>query len=349
MQTIPHASTSGSTGMPLEILYDQRKTRKRQATSIFLNELAGYRIGDRQISLRVWVNRIQMSFLKRTAINLIPWDTTNLDQAHLQALCETLVKKRVEAMVGYVSSLSLLSNFIRDRQVDCSRFRIKSITPISETMPAAMREQLAQQFSCHVCALYGAEEFGTIGVQLKGTEEYFIDTSEAVFEVLKLDEDVPAEDGEVGRLVITDLYNYAFPLIRYDNGDAVVRRTERLPGGRCRQYFTQIYGRKSDLIYGTDGKPRSPHFITNKMWGIEHITQWKFVQTDRMAYKFVLNADRSKIDEAYLCSMVRDGLGEGASISFEYVDEIPVLRSGKRKHVENLYCGDSRVAQGGDR
>ena len=38
-------------------------------------------------------------------------------------------------------------------------------------------------------------------------------------------------------------------------------------------------------------------------------------------------------------SLVRDGLGEGASISFEYVDELPVLRSGKRKYIENLYRG----------
>lgn len=331
--------TSGSTGTPLEILYDPRKMRKRQGTSIFLNTLADYQIGDRQLYFRIWVSRIQPTLLKKMAMNLIPWDTTTMDQSSLQEVCRVLAKKRVQSIAGYASSMASLSQFIKDEQIDCSQFKVWSITPVSEAMPPFIREQLAEQFSCPVCALYGAEEFGTVGVQKKDANTYYMDTSGMFFEVLKLDEDVPAKDGELGRLVVTDLYNYAFPLIRYDNGDAVVRRTERLPDSRCRQYFTQIYGRRSDIIYGTDGEPRSPHVITNRMWGVEHITQWKFVQTDRMAYKFVLNADRAKIDEGYICSLVRDGLGEGASISFEYVDELPVLRSGKRKYIENLYRG----------
>lgn len=331
--------TSGSTGTPLEILYDQRKSHKRQGSSIFLNALADYRIGDRQMYMRIWVERVQPSFIKKAAMNLIPWDTTNLDQASLHAVCDALEKRKVTSIAGYASSLAAVSQYIQKEHIDCSHFKVKSITPVSEALCPGMREQLAKQFSCPVCALYGSEEFGTVGVQRKDTDEYYVDSSGAYFEVLKLDEDVPAEDGELGRLVITDLYNYAFPLIRYDNGDTVIRRTEALSDGRYRQYFTQIYGRRSDLIYGTDGNPRSPFLITNKMWGIEHIAQWKFVQTGKTTYQFILNGDKAKIDEGYIQSLFQDDLGAGAMISFKYVDEIPVLRSGKRKYIENQFRG----------
>lgn len=37
-----------------------------------------------------------------------------------------------------------------------------------------------------------------------------------------MDSDEPAEPGELGRIVITDLFNYAFPILRYDNGDTAV-------------------------------------------------------------------------------------------------------------------------------
>lgn len=329
--------TSGSTGMPLEILYDQRKTRKRMATSIFLNSLADYEIGERQLFLRVWVSCVQPSFLRSQAMNLIPWDTSNLDADHLRAICGALARKRVRAITGYASSIETLSRYIQENGIDCSKFKVKSITTISEPLSESLRKQVQEQFSCTVCAVYGAEEFGTVAVQLKDSECYYADTSGMFFEVLKFDEDVPAAEGEPGRLVVTDLYNYAFPIIRYDNGDTVVLQTIHLPKGSYLQYFNQIYGRRSDLIYGTDGTLRSPYLITNNMWRIENVTQWKFVQTGKTTYKFILNGDQSKINEEHIRSLFLESLGKDAAISFEYVDEIPVMNSGKRKYIENQY------------
>ena len=132
-----------------------------------------------------------------------------------------------------------------------------------------------------------------------------------------------------------DLYNYAFLLIRYENGDVVERKTVKTNKVKYRQYFTQIYGRKIDLIYDTNGEPVSPHAISIKMWGIENISQWKFIQTGMKTYRFVING--KKADEAGIRSMMCEELGKDAEILFEYVDEIPVLSLGKRKYIENQY------------
>lgn len=328
-------STSGSTGTPLKVLYDQRKSRRRSATSIFLNTLADYKIGDRQAYLRVWINRVQKSFIQKMMMNLIPVDTANMNDVHLQEICNILKKKHVKAIAGYASSLNMLALYIRDHRVDCSGFRVKTITPTSEAMSPYIRNELKKQFNCTVSSVYGAEEFGTVGIQMKDSDEYYMDTSGFFYEVLKMEEDVPANDEEPGRLVITDLYNYAFPLIRYENGDIVVRKTVKTGADRYKQFFTQIYGRKTDLIYDTKGEPVSPHAISIKMWGIENISQWKFIQTGMKTYRFVINGKQA--DEAYIRSLVCEELGKDAEISFEYVDEIPVLNSGKRKYIENQY------------
>lgn len=327
--------TSGSTGTPLEILYDQRKSRRRNATSIFLNTLADYQIGDRQIFMRIWVNRVKKGFVEKKMLNLLPVDTTNLDDKHLGEICRLIERKHVKSIVGYASSLAMLSAFIKDNQIDCSTYKVKSITPISEAMPPKVRKQLQDQFQCTVSSVYGAEEFGTIGVQLKDSDDYYIDTSGVYLEVLKMEADIPAEDGELGRLVITDLYNYAFPLIRYENGDIVVRKTEKTGSREQKQYFTRIDGRRSDLLYAVNGEPVSPHLLTNKMWGIKNISQWKFIQTGEKTYRFIINGNQA--DEAHIRNLICEELGAEAEISFEYVDEIPVLSSGKRKYIENHY------------
>ncbi len=329
--------TSGSTGTPLEILYDPSKLKRRYGASIFLNTLANYQIGDRQVYLRIWVDRVKKSFLEQKMTNLIPWDTTNLDDGTLRELCETIRKRHVKQLAGYASSITQLSEFIERAEIDVSGYGVRSITPGSEMTLPYIRKQLEEQFGCAVNCIYGTEEFGTIGVQLTGRDEYYIDTTGVIPEVIKMDSDEPAEDGELGRLVITDLHNYGFPLIRYENGDTVVRRTEAMPGGRYKLYFTQIYGRKIDVVYDTKGEPLSPYLLVNKMWGIEHVTQWKFIQLDRDKYRFQINGDKDKIDEGYITGLFKDDLGEGAVISFEYVDEIPVLRSGKRRFIENRY------------
>lgn len=332
-------ATSGSTGMPLEILYDQRKGRKRYGTSIFLLTLADYNIGDKQAYARVWSESYKNGFLARKAKNLIQVETTYLDKEHLEEICNILAKEHVSALAGHANALAELSNFIRDYNIDCSKFKVKSITPGSEGMASEIRKELMKQFSCPVCQIYGAEEFGTIGIQMRDSDEYYIDTSGVFIEVFKLEEDIPAEDGELGRLVITDLYNYAFPIIRYENGDIVVSKKVELSNGKYKQYFTEIYGRKMDLIYATDGRPISPMLLGNKMQACVQrgITQWKFIQLGEKSYRFVIIKKSQTIDEQYIRELILDDIGRDAEISFQYVDEIPVLRSGKRKFVENQW------------
>ena len=52
-------------------------------------------------------------------------------------------------------------------------------------------------------------------------------------------------------------------------------------------------------------------------------------------YTLELNGDRDAIDEADVLRRIQPYFGEDAQIRIVYVDEIPVLNSGKRKYIEN--------------
>ena len=223
---------------------------------------------------------------------------------------------------------------LQENLIMMDRCVVKAIIPISETMPEPVRRTLEKQFNCPVRAWYSNEENGIMGLQNREDEGYHIDTETYYYEILKMDSDEPAEPGELGRIVITDLFNYAFPILRYDNGDtAVAVRKEK--NGRFKLYLSELYGRRSDLIYDCEGKAVTPYIITNNLWDIQGVKQYRFIQEDVRDYTIWLNGDPEAMDREEILRRIRPYLGEEARIKVESVDEIPVLASGKRKYIEN--------------
>lgn len=328
-------TTSGSTGTPLSMVQDKQKAVLNTADSIFLESLGGYHIGDRYAFIRVWVRNVRKSRLQLLAENNIMMDSSSLSDEAIGRMLDTIKKKHVRMITGYSSALGEISRFIDRSCVDTSGFGVRSILPISETMPDPVRKRLREQFRCPVQQTYSNEENGIMGIQSPKNRSYYINTESYYYEILKLDSDEPAEDGEVGRIVITDLTNYAFPILRYDNGDtAVARHIEH--DGRYHLYLDEIYGRRSDILYDTSGKPLTPYVITNNLWNVDGVGQYRFLQLSETKYELRLSGDPSKIDTEDILDRIRPYFGDGAEIGIRFVDEIPVLASGKRKYIENL-------------
>jgi len=325
--------TSGSTGTPFAVVQNRDKILRNTASALFINSLGGYRLGDRQAFLRVWVRACQKSPLRQRMENLFPVDTAGLDDENLARICAFLRKKRITSIVGYASSLAALAAYIRENRVDMAPCGVRSVIAISEHLPQPARRLLEEVFRCPVNSQYSNEENGIMAIQ-EGGEAYYVDSSSWHIELLKMDTDEPAADGELGRVVITDLYNYAMPMIRYDNGDtAVAEHRVDSRSGRYRLYFRELYGRRSDVVYDLAGNPVSPHAISIQMWGMQDVRQWKFVQRGAQDYCFYLNGGREADAEAL---RARFSPLFGANIAVEFVDEIPVLASGKRKYIECL-------------
>lgn len=327
--------TSGSTGTPLQVVQDPDKIAKDTADGIFFGAMAGYYIGMRMAFIRVWVNNVRKSKLRLYAENMIMAESADLSDDAIRRMLDEWTSKRVKVIVGYASALSEICKFIDRTGYDVSRMSVRSIIPISEAMPAGIRERLAELFDCPVQSWYSNEENGIMGIQPRDGDSYYIDTANYYYEILKLDSDEPAAPGELGRIVITDLNNRAMPMLRYDNGDlASYELTDY--GTRYRLVLKELYGRRSDIIYDTKGGALTPFVITNNLWDVEGVRQFQFIQTDVKNYTVRLNADKEKIDEADIMRRIGHYFGDDAVFTIEYVDEIPVLNSGKRKYIMNL-------------
>ncbi len=327
-------ATSGSTGTPLSMVQDRRKAKYNTADSIFLESRAGYHIGDRMAFIRVWVKNVRKGKLQLLAENSIMMDSSSLSDEAIQDMLDTLRTKKVKMITGYSSALTEISRYIEKNGIDTGDFSVHSIIPISETLSEGIRHQLEEQFHCPVQQTYSNEENGIMGIQMRYDRSYYINSESYFYEILKLDSDEPAKEGELGRIVITDLTNYAFPILRYDNGDTAVYRKEE-KDGRYRLFLTELYGRRSDILYDTKGNAVTPYVITNNLWDVEGVGQYQFIQTGLKTYELRLTGDREKMNVEGMLERIRPSFGDGADISVTFVDEIPVLASGKRKYIEN--------------
>lgn len=261
-------------------------------------------------------------------------DISNMGDESLEKICRDIEKKKIQVLVPYSSALTALTQYLKRTKRDISRWQVEMIYTMGEALPQETYDLAKELFGFTPVRTYGNNENGFIAVQLGEDPEYSIDMFNYYPEILKMDCDEPAEPGELGRIVITDLFNYAFPIIRYDNGDtAVAVRKEK--NGRFKLCLSVLYGRRSDLIYDCDGKAVTPYIITNNLWDIQGVKQYRFIQEDVQDYTIWLNGDPEKMDQEEILRRIRPYLGEEARIKIEMVDEIPVLASGKRKYIEN--------------
>ena len=331
--------TSGSTGIPLEIPQDTLKRRRRIAELKFFGKQVGFRTHDLLVHLRVW-NKWQSKSLKQIRNeNIIPFDISDMSECRVEELCRIIQRERVIALRGYASIIDILASYVQRHPQSFPYLKI--IISVSETLQDETRKKVKEYLNCEIISQYANEECGILAQEIPPTKAtnnvMYINHTGYYFEILKMDNDEAADYGELGRIVITDLHNYAFPLIRYDTGDVGIL----LPPNRKSKGYPvlgKLYGRRLDLCYTTKGHPFSSMLLSRTLKHFDKILQWQFVQKDEKEYCIKVVMQQSYDAETYLKPAISDlleVLGKDAVVKIEQVNEIPVLQSLKRKSVVN--------------
>lgn len=324
--------TSGSTGTPFAIYQDSRKRNRRVAELKYFGERAGFKSHERLAQCRIWTQWQSKSKWQSFRENIFPVNVSKMDDETLNELCRTVSENKIVAIRAYASWYdNLLEYFLSGKGNISSLKTVKVMFSTSEALNVVTKEKFMKKWHIPIVECYADEEAGVMAHQFVNDSIFHLNHASYIFEILKLDEDVPAEYGELGRIVITDLYNYAFPLIRYDTGDtAVLQKGNKKTNGW--DYLEKIYGRRLDLIYDTDGNPTHPMSFARILKNISGIRQWQFIQKDEKDYLLRLNVEK-ELNEDAVIKEIKDVLGQEANVKTEYVSDIPVLASGKRKSV----------------
>lgn len=325
--------TSGSTGTPFAVYQDSRKRHRRVAELKFFGQMVGFKSHEKLAQCRIWTNWQSKTKSQIFKENIYPINVSKMDDATLQNLCQTVKQNKITAIRAYASWYDSLLEYILSGKGNIEDLRtIKVMFSMSEALNAVTKEIFWNKFNLPIVECYADEEAGIMAHQKINDNNFYLNHASYIFEIMKLDEDKPAEYGELGRIVITDLYNYAFPLIRYDTGDtAVLAKGNKKTDGW--DYLEKIYGRRLDLIYDTKSKPVHPMSFARVLKNLPGIAQWQFIQKDKTDYVLKINRKVDSFDESETIKQILLIIGNDANLSIEYVEEIPVLNSGKRKSV----------------
>ena len=329
-------STSGSTGTPFTVLADPEKMNHVNMNFISVMELNGFRMGMKRAEFRAWIkgkNTISLAHSLRS--NLLMYDISNMGDEALSSICRRIASDRIQVLVMYSSALTALTQYMKREAVDPSSWNVEMIFTMGEACPSATRALAKEIFGITPVLSYGNNENGFVAVSLDGSEEYTLDLYNYYVEILKMDADEPAADGELGRIVVTDYYNRAFPMIRYDTGDTGKIRRWHDERGRRHASFLEIYGRRGSLLYNTSGEPLSIHVFMNILLNFEgRIRQAKCIQKGPREYELIVNPEKN-INESEILSAYRKYLGQDAQITVMYTDDLPIQQSGKTMVCEN--------------
>lgn len=322
-------STSGSTGVPFTVYQDAGKRRRAMADTIAFSELAGFKFGTKLYYLRAWNNMNRQSWLSKKVKNIVAWDNDNLSNDTMQKFLDALERDKSEkSVLIFASSLVALYNHMRENGVSTTA-KVSAFITMSEHLPENAKNGIAKLFGTNVVSRYSDCECGIIAQQFPNESAFKINSASFLVEILDAN-GKPVEDGTEGRIVITDLYNRAMPMIRYDTEDIGVKVGNTL---------ARISGRKVDFIFSANGEMLSPYTLVNFMQRFGCVKQFQFIQNSASDYtmKLVMNDESREPTENKIAEYLGQILGKSASVKFEYPDTIPPSPSGKRNFIINNY------------
>jgi len=134
-------------------------------------------------------------------------------------------------------------------------------------------------------------------------------------------------------VVVTDLHNFATPLIRYELRD-YAEVGPRCPCGRGLPTLSRILGRHRNMVVLPDGRRYWPLVGLGRFHEVAPILQYQMVQKDldEVEMRIVLAGagELSTGQAQQLTEMVRGALGHPFRISLRYfLGELPDSRGGK--------------------
>ena len=199
--------------------------------------------------------------------------------------------------------------------------RLKEVRSFGETLPQDLRALCRDAWGVKVTDVYSAEEVGYIALQCPEHDHYHLQSEHLLIEILD-EQGKPCAPGEIGRVVVTTLHNFAMPLIRYALSD-YAEVGAPCSCGRGLPVLTRIVGRSRNMFTRPDGRLFWPAFPAMP-YSAASIRQLQLVQhtLETIEARFVAERELLADETSALVTAVQEALGFPFVVTLTRVPEI---------------------------
>lgn len=323
---IPHIkqSTGGSSGTPLVFLLDKNSWSFTNANTIFSWEKSNFNYGQKYIALgstSLFLNKKKslkhLIFYKLK--NKIGLNGVNMSPEVCANYFQIIKNKKIKYIYGYASSIYLLADFAIKNNI---KTNIKICFPTSEILTDNYRETIQKAFNCKIIDCYGASDGGITAFSYK--KGYY----EVGYNTIVNQIDITNNSGKI---ILTDLFNYAMPLINYELGDNVLIDSEKnINYNYNGQIINKINGRVSDVLHlGNGAILTGPGFTI--LFKDLPVLSYRIEKINDFHIKcFVRKMDSfSSEHEEKIIETLKYQCGLDIQISIEYINQEEISANGK--------------------
>jgi phenylacetate-CoA ligase len=329
-------STGGSTGVLVEFMYPRESYEQRVAAAARGDSWAGWDFAKKETV--IWGRHIggepYRLRLKKSLHHLIIRRQYICSYSFSIGSFPMYIKRinrfKPDVIVSYVTPLYNLAKYIKQKNVKC--YSPKGIITSAEKLFEHQRQLIESVFQTQVFNRYGCTETGLIAAECSEHNGLHINADNLIVEFIR--DGKPVQPGEVGEIVVTSLHNYLMPFIRYRLGDTGRPSADKCRCGRGLPLMQDIEGRVVDTIVTPDGRYVPGQFFQYILDIAKGIDQFQVIQKtlDQLTVYLVTNSDFEMSCLDRFQRETRRVMGEEIYIRFEFVDNIPLPRSGKYRY-----------------
>lgn len=266
-RTVVPVVTGGTTGPPLKILRDRQDSSYTWGAFYRWYNWMGIEPGDRITKIWGTPTVLNKSLIQTAKAGLKNFyynrqfiNSFNLNQETLPGVFDRINKFRPLLIRGYLSAMIQLAEYMEQEQLP-GIHSPRAMSSTTETLLPSYKALIERSFNTTLYDQYGCGECNSMAFDNGDGNGLYVAMEHCLVEILNgRNEDAGSDEG---RIIMTNLDNFAMPFIRYENGDIACRGEKTNQTDINLDVLKRVSGRMADTIVLKDGSRVHGVFFTD--------------------------------------------------------------------------------------
>lgn len=295
-------TTGGSTGTPLNYPSWKSETQEYESSVWYARNFYNINRSDRMF--RLWghshtlgsgFSKYKNTFALKIGLPLIGYKrfpAYDLSDDKLREAGKEIIKFKPKYIIGYSKALYMLARVNKDKKNQFHQLNLKAVIGAAEGFEKDKdRDFIQEVFGCPVGLEYASMETKLLA-HTHPDGGYKIIWRNNLVECVD-DENNPSNSG---RILVTSLYDRAFPLIRYELGDIIVNTKNSKDSVYA---FGEVQGRDNDFLMLDENTPLHSEAITHAIKFSDKVVAYQIRYTKDNKYTIYVKSNEKLLDRDF--------------------------------------------------